>query len=305
MAWLERIGARHRVTLPTRCLVGRSPECLLRTRDRRVSSEHASIRWTGEGWSLRDLGSRNGTFVNEQRIEVGVPTALAPGDKLGFGRADPIWLFADARPPRAFARALQSEATSDAEDGLLVLPSPEQPLVCVFEDFQRGWVVEAEDETRTVADCEVLTIAGEAWMLHLPTAIEATAEVGEDTPVFAGVELLFEVSRDEEDVTMRVSHRGKQLLEGARAHHQLLLFLARARLEDQRAGEAPVPEQGWRYVEQVCAALQIDDLRLNTEIYRARKELAPRVQGAAALVERRRSSRSLRLGTAKLSVQQS
>ena len=300
MAWLERIGANHRVTLPARCLVGRGPECLLKTQDRRVSGEHARIAWTGERWELRDLGSRNGTFVNESRLEAGVSTPLAVGDALGFGGPEPVWRFADAGAPLAFARALEGGHNRAAEDGLLVLPDADNPRVCVFEDFQQGWVVEAEDATRSVSDCEVLTVEGQAWMLHLPMTLEATAEVGEDTPVFAGVELVFEVSRDEEDIGMQVLHRGRELVRGARNHHQLLLLLARARLEDAADGSAPPAEQGWRYVEDVCAALQIEDLRLNTEIYRARKELAPHVQGGAGLVERRRASRSLRLGTGRV-----
>jgi hypothetical protein len=32
--------------------------------DPRVSGRHACLRWTGGGWRLRDLGSKNGTTVN-------------------------------------------------------------------------------------------------------------------------------------------------------------------------------------------------------------------------------------------------
>src|SRR5688572_31060429 len=40
--------------------------------DPRVSAQHARLAWTGGGWSLQDLGSKNGTFVAGSPAE-GVP----------------------------------------------------------------------------------------------------------------------------------------------------------------------------------------------------------------------------------------
>jgi hypothetical protein len=63
-------------------LVGRDPECGLALEDPRVSQRHARLAWTGSGWILEDLGSKNGTTVN------GRPAAGAPlqnGDWVSFG----------------------------------------------------------------------------------------------------------------------------------------------------------------------------------------------------------------------------
>ncbi len=51
--------------------------------DHSVSSRHAEITWDGQTFSLRDLGSRNGTFVNRQPITG--PVALAGGERIVFG----------------------------------------------------------------------------------------------------------------------------------------------------------------------------------------------------------------------------
>jgi len=47
-----------------------------------VSRHHAELRATPGGYRIVDLGSHNGTFVNEQRV---ADAALAEGDSVGFG----------------------------------------------------------------------------------------------------------------------------------------------------------------------------------------------------------------------------
>ncbi|MDA3957138.1 FHA domain-containing protein [Oceanispirochaeta sp.] len=49
-------------------LIGRSTECSLILQAPSVSRKHSLIRLFGEGVYLKDLGSRNGTFVNGVRI---------------------------------------------------------------------------------------------------------------------------------------------------------------------------------------------------------------------------------------------
>lgn len=47
-----------------------------------VSREHAELRRLGATWKLRDLGSRNGSWVNGRQVTEAV---LQPGDELRFG----------------------------------------------------------------------------------------------------------------------------------------------------------------------------------------------------------------------------
>lgn len=64
--------------------IGRAPGSVLRLTDYTVSRAHAQVRYTGQGWTLRDLGSSNGTWVNERRITGAVP--VRPGDRVRFGQ---------------------------------------------------------------------------------------------------------------------------------------------------------------------------------------------------------------------------
>lgn len=65
-------------------LIGRSPDCQLLLEDDYVSTKHARIVVTANGYQVEDLGSTNGTFVNNQRVTA--PTPFGTGDTLRIGR---------------------------------------------------------------------------------------------------------------------------------------------------------------------------------------------------------------------------
>lgn len=47
-----------------------------------ISSKHAQLAYGEQGWTVMDCGSSNGTYLNGNQLEVNVPTALLPGDRL-------------------------------------------------------------------------------------------------------------------------------------------------------------------------------------------------------------------------------
>lgn len=65
-------------------LIGRSPEAFVRIDSPKVSRNHARITIDGDTAVVEDLGSKNGTFIGDARIEV--PTPLAHGDQLRLGQ---------------------------------------------------------------------------------------------------------------------------------------------------------------------------------------------------------------------------
>ena len=62
--------------------IGRVPDNDIVVPHVSVSRHHAELRTTPGGYRIVDLGSHNGTFVNEQRV---TEAALAEGDSVGFG----------------------------------------------------------------------------------------------------------------------------------------------------------------------------------------------------------------------------
>ena len=65
--------------------LGRSPKCNIELKDNTISRTHAMIQRaeTGEFYFI-DLGSQNGSFVNDRRVST--PVALADKDRISVGR---------------------------------------------------------------------------------------------------------------------------------------------------------------------------------------------------------------------------
>ncbi|GHO92063.1 hypothetical protein KSF_021110 [Reticulibacter mediterranei] len=92
-------------------VVGRAPSSdILLSKDKLTSRRHATIRYENGQYLLRDERSANGTFVNGQQIEEGVPRILQDGDHVGIGEHELIF------------RAFESPATSLEELQTVMVP---------------------------------------------------------------------------------------------------------------------------------------------------------------------------------------
>lgn len=68
-------------------VIGRSMEnCEIALNDSFLSAQHAKLERRGDEWTLEDLHSTNGTFVNE--IEVRDATVVEEGDIIRVGRVE-------------------------------------------------------------------------------------------------------------------------------------------------------------------------------------------------------------------------
>jgi hypothetical protein len=63
--------------------MGRAPDSAVFLDDVTVSRRHAELRRGAEGWSIRDVGSLNGTYVNRVRVE---DHRLVGGEEIQIGK---------------------------------------------------------------------------------------------------------------------------------------------------------------------------------------------------------------------------
>lgn len=286
--------------MPARLLVGRASSCGLRLTDRTVSGEHARLSWTGGHWELRDLGSRNGTFLDGERLEPGQGAVVRSGAKLGFGDQESGWQLTDDGAPSALAVRVSDGSLHLAEDGILALPDGANPEATIYADARGLWVCERQDAPpEPVVDGGVVQVAGEAWRLRLPEALEGTATVDAGMRLDA-IGLRFAVSRNEEHVEVTIRYRGREIPLEPREHGYVLLTLARER---QAMAAEPLAEQGWVDRNRLLKMLAMDANALNVSIYRARGQLgAAGVEGAAGVVEVRRGQRRLGVEPERLEI---
>jgi two-component system cell cycle response regulator len=80
----SRVGVMFRIDRAEQ-VVGRGQKADLAIEDDGISRVHARLRREGNSVTIEDAGSRNGTFVNNVRLEG--PVELRDGDKIGLGRA--------------------------------------------------------------------------------------------------------------------------------------------------------------------------------------------------------------------------
>ena len=54
--------------------------------ERGVSRRHAVIHRAGADYTVEDMGSTNGTYINRKKIQPHAPQTIKPGDEIRFGK---------------------------------------------------------------------------------------------------------------------------------------------------------------------------------------------------------------------------
>jgi hypothetical protein len=303
MAVLE--SRQGRVVLRERHLVGRSRAADLRVPAREVSGEHAVFRWTGDRWELRDLGSRNGTWVDEQKLEAGGRTTVQAGARIAFGEPETSWVLTTDSGPAA--AAITDGGVLEGTNEFLALPSLDDPQVILEFEIEHGWQRIQDGETALVNDGSTIVIEGTAFLLSLPppaAPMPMTAEIRDLASLVESFEargLDFAVSADEEYIEVTARLGAKTHAIPPRVHHELLLALARQRLTDRSEGIAE-SEQGWLYTSDLRKMLHISANQFYVMSHRCKREMEQLGVDPVLLLEKRTTSRQVRLGLTDLTV---
>ncbi len=75
-------------------IIGREEGMGIVLQDPESSRRHSRVSWQGNQYTVEDLGSTNGTFVNG--VQITAPKVLSPGDSIGIGQTALVFQMAGA-----------------------------------------------------------------------------------------------------------------------------------------------------------------------------------------------------------------
>jgi pSer/pThr/pTyr-binding forkhead associated (FHA) protein len=125
--------------------IGRAVECGIVITSRRVSREHARVQRQGQRIVLLDLGSTNGTFLNDERVLS--PVELRDGDCISIGDVDLIFCDPDSTFLETPFPELEVDVTAGVVrvDRRVVTLSPKEFSLLAYLYEHRGQVCSKDD----------------------------------------------------------------------------------------------------------------------------------------------------------------
>jgi hypothetical protein len=119
-------------------LIGRDVTNEVILADAEISRRHARLTETRSGYVLEDLGSTNGTYVNEERLSG--PRILIPGDEIALGN-HVVLTFEEVSREEAEGEAKPSAAEQPAAE---LAVEEETPLAAMASDADELTLPKAE-----------------------------------------------------------------------------------------------------------------------------------------------------------------
>lgn len=281
---LTRHQTGRALRLRVRTTIGRDVGNDLVLDEGAASAHHAVIQWIDRQWTVRDLASTNGTWVRERRIKPGADVPLTLGTSLAFGDPRVRWWVMSLDPPGLFAESLIDGDRVDAHDGVLGLPSNDDPRVMVFPGYP-DWVIEDEAGSRPVGDRAVVVVDGVPWRLAVPESLEGTAGL-----VITRSDVRMRVSGTLDSPQVEIHRRNRWERLRTASCDRLLWLLARERTQDRRPHEG---DRGLTHVDLVASELSVEPRSIDVYVHRLRNRLGQR--GIHDLIERRSGVGQLRL----------
>lgn len=287
---LQRKGGTvyvHRVgVMPIQ--IGRAPNNDLVLSDPMVSQQHAVV-WVQEGkLMVRDLASRNGVFVDDERV-VG-SRELTGNESLRIGTDIQLRVVRvkDAATPRSLGYVVEDTTTglvasvafdrfhigSGDDADLLIEEAPERAATLLVHENGEIWLGTDSDE-RPIEVGERFEVAGRALVLRAGDALHApTAQPRTDRYPYAVIATLTGATGPE--ATVRNMATGLEYKVEAENRAILLYLLARQVSRDREEG-LPAGDVGWATDDDIRLGVwgrgAGEDNKLHVLVYRLRNEL--------------------------------
>ncbi len=193
MAHLEvkAAGGVRRVTLTRSAItIGRQPDNALVLPDDQTSRHHCIIEPSGEGFRIRDLGSSNGTRLNNRKVTL---EELDNGDILRIGGVEVVFIDPDQQVSRRRRNTPDFHAAMEAEPPLSgtapTIDLPDEPVLDAptsYEQKLREIIDAAPEKPFDETDISLVDCRGSTVHMATSAGLDSGGEedVGEGLRVF-------------------------------------------------------------------------------------------------------------------------
>jgi len=271
-------------TAPLR--IGRGPGNDLVLSEDTISWHHAQVWVEGDAVWAHDLSSRNGTFLNEERVKS--PVRVKAGDEMRVGPKIHLRVRSVAAPPTEWRPLLLEDETSgvqfmlrsdrfligSGEDcDLRLEDAPDRAATVIIHDDGEIWIGTDEAEWSVKKD-EVFQVSGRRMKI-----VEGAGSVRAPTLEYGGVRYPYTVQASASGVTgpqavLRADDGQELLLTGNRG---VLMYLLSKKLSDDRDKGLGRSEEGWCSDADIASGIwgkgARDANNLHVLVYRLRKHL--------------------------------
>jgi len=198
------LGATAYAIPPAGVRIGRHSENDINLPVESVSRHHARLQYAEKhGWTLTDLGSSNGTFINGERIKGSA--AIADGDRLTFGKAD----------LRFHCTPLPGRAPSPGVD-----PAEQSSGIRVVGEEESGSIILSTQSSDKTPFATVATPLPDPRFDHLNRRLVALYRLSDilrgatrrDEIVQALLEVIFESLPADRGVVLKIAHEADDLV---------------------------------------------------------------------------------------------
>ncbi len=266
----ERTGISE--ILQPQHIFGRHPTASTKLNNPEASRTHAVVIWDGECWMFQDTSS-NGSFINGHYQTKGSKVHLEQGDRVQFGSLhSDEWYVKEITPPQSLLLPLTPGLPTIHLKSLIVLPSEDNPEVSIYQSSNGAWVCESSTGEYELKMGDRVGSGDRQWkFIDAKACIKTNIIHANDAHQPPSMSFSFNVSQNEEHVSLSFI-QGESVIDlGVRNHHYLLLLLARQYLSDRDAGVGG-SECGWLDKDRLCKMIGQNENHINIQVYRFRKQ---------------------------------
>ena len=286
MATLQRLSDQQPLIVQTNHTIGRDSANYTVINRPQISRHHAVILWDGDRWRLKDT-STNGTYINDQRAPSGQFVDLNEGEHLRFGlESEDTYRIENLKAPTTCLIPVTPHSPVIDLHDVVILPVEEKEITIYLSENSQ-WTCQTYDHSFVLNNGDLVGSDSQQWRFMDAYASQATAIV-ESTPK-DDIVFVFDVSQNEEHVSLTLAINQDKFDLGERNHHYLLLVLAKKRLEDKN-NDMRDQDQGWIDKDLLSKMLGQVEQHINVQIHRFRKHVTatlPNNNTLHQIIERR------------------